>query len=292
MLIALALLPSIASAAQVVSVVSGHVYDSGVNPLQGICLDSYPAATYPLPGVGPFDHQVTAADGGFAITVPVGSSVIRTWDCAHTPPMLADQFGTVGTTGGDVPAVEIHLVPGGSASGTVRDQLGNPVPNACVVVSPEGFTGQALAIAATDSAGHYTTGGVPTTPSLVSSVDVKCDVSGGPLVPLASSGAYSVSAGQDSPGHDIVLQTGGTGVPTGIGVDAPACIVPRLVGLSLSKAKTALVKAHCSVGRITKRAVAKKIREGRVKKGTVLAQTRKVGTTAPARSKVGLVVAK
>src|SRR4051794_23381258 len=239
LLIALALLPSSASAAQVVSVVSGHVYDSGVDPLQGICLDSYPAATYPLPGVGPFDHQVTAADGSFAITVPVGSSVIRTWDCAHTPPTLADQFSTVATTGSDVPGIDTHLIPGGSASGTVRDQLGNAVPNACVVVSPEGATGQAFAFATTDSAGHYTTGGVPTTPSLVSSVDAwsNCHVSGGPLVPLASSAAYSVTAGEDTPGHDIVIQAAGTAVPTAIGVDAPACIVPRLVGLSLSKAK-------------------------------------------------------
>ena len=284
LLIALALLPSSAYAAQVVS---GHVYDSGANPLEGICLDSYPSATYPLPG--PFDHQVTAADGGFAITVPVGPAMIRTWDCAHTPPTLADQFSFTSLVGADLPGIETHLAPGGSASGTVRDSLGNAVPNACVVISPEGFTGQALAITTTDSAGHYTTGGVPTTPPLVSSVDAKCDMDG-PFVPLASSAAYSVMAGQDSPGHDIVVGPAtGVGAPIGVAVDAPACTVPRLVGLSLSKAKTALVEAHCGVGRIARRAVARKIRR---KTGTVLTQTRKAGTKVPAGTKVGLVVAK
>jgi hypothetical protein len=72
---------------------------------------------------------------------------------------------------------------------------------------------------------------------------------------------------------------------------ATRCVVPKLVGLSLDKAKKALAKAHCGVGKIAKRAAAKKGKK-KAKKGTVIAHNPARGTSKPAGSKVALTLAK
>jgi uncharacterized repeat protein (TIGR01451 family) len=66
----------------------------------------------------------------------------------------------------------------------------------------------------------------------------------------------------------------------------PKCKVPKVVGLTLAKAKATIRKAHCGVGKITKKFSSRK------KKGHVLSQRPKPGKTVPAGSKVGLTVGK
>jgi eukaryotic-like serine/threonine-protein kinase len=64
------------------------------------------------------------------------------------------------------------------------------------------------------------------------------------------------------------------------------CKVPKVVGLTLAKAKAKIRKAHCGVGKIRKKLSSRK------KKGRVLSQKPKPGKTLPAGSKVSLTVGK
>jgi hypothetical protein len=68
------------------------------------------------------------------------------------------------------------------------------------------------------------------------------------------------------------------------------CVVPKLIGLTLKKAKKALAKAHCGVGKIAKKKNAK-IKGKKAKKGVVVASSPKAGTKKPAGSKVALTLA-
>ena len=60
------------------------------------------------------------------------------------------------------------------------------------------------------------------------------------------------------------------------------CVVPRVIGMKLSRARTRIRRAHCSVGRVTRR------RAGRV--GRVLAQRPRAGTRMPRSGRVRLIV--
>jgi uncharacterized repeat protein (TIGR01451 family) len=66
----------------------------------------------------------------------------------------------------------------------------------------------------------------------------------------------------------------------------PRCRVPKVVGLKLTKAKTKIRSAHCSVGKIAKKFSSRK------KKGVVLSQKPKPGKTLLGGSKVSLTVGK
>jgi hypothetical protein len=63
------------------------------------------------------------------------------------------------------------------------------------------------------------------------------------------------------------------------------CVVPKLAGKTLAAAKRALSRAHCGVGKITKK-------RSKAKHGRVIAQSPKAGTKLPSGSKVKLVVSK
>lgn len=65
----------------------------------------------------------------------------------------------------------------------------------------------------------------------------------------------------------------------------PSCVVPRLRGKTLAAAKRALKKAHCAIGKITKR-VSKK------RPGRVISQSRKPGRKLGNGAKVGVVLAR
>jgi hypothetical protein len=64
------------------------------------------------------------------------------------------------------------------------------------------------------------------------------------------------------------------------------CIGPKVVGKTLNKAKARIHKAHCRVGKITKKPSTLK------KKGLVLKQTPKPGKRLKPNAKVNLVVGK
>jgi hypothetical protein len=64
----------------------------------------------------------------------------------------------------------------------------------------------------------------------------------------------------------------------------PACKVPKVIGKSLAKAKTAIKKAHCKVGKISHKASSKK------QKGKVIGQTPKAGKRLKNGAKVNVTL--
>ena len=66
---------------------------------------------------------------------------------------------------------------------------------------------------------------------------------------------------------------------------ARACIVPKLKGDTLKKAKSALRKADCKLGKVTKRAA-------KVRKGRVISSKPKARTKHKAGTKVALTISK
>jgi beta-lactam-binding protein with PASTA domain len=59
--------------------------------------------------------------------------------------------------------------------------------------------------------------------------------------------------------------------------------VPRVIGLTLKKAKSRIRAKHCGVGKVTRRASSRRV-------GRVIKQTPKAGAVKPAGFKVKLVV--
>jgi len=66
----------------------------------------------------------------------------------------------------------------------------------------------------------------------------------------------------------------------------PSCVVPKVIGKSLAKARTAITKAHCKLGKITRKASSAK------KKGKVLGQSPRAGKRMQTGAKVNLIVGK
>jgi len=66
---------------------------------------------------------------------------------------------------------------------------------------------------------------------------------------------------------------------------APKCKVPNVKGKTVAKARAALVAKKCKLGAV-KRVFSK------VKKGRVVSQTKKPGTTLPRNAAVGVKVSK
>jgi beta-lactam-binding protein with PASTA domain len=64
------------------------------------------------------------------------------------------------------------------------------------------------------------------------------------------------------------------------------CVVPKLVGLTLKKARARIVRAHCTVGKVRRKASAKR------KQGKVLAQKPRPGRRLAPGAKVSLTVGK
>ena len=70
------------------------------------------------------------------------------------------------------------------------------------------------------------------------------------------------------------------------GAASPTCTVPRVVGMSLAKARTKIRRAHCSVGTISRKSSA------RARKGKVLVQTPRFGRKLRNGARVSLTVGK
>jgi PASTA domain-containing protein len=80
-------------------------------------------------------------------------------------------------------------------------------------------------------------------------------------------------------------QTQSTTTTTTTKVTPVQCVVPKLKGLKLAKARKAATKAHCAVGKVKRKHSAKKAT-------TVLKQGAKAGSVLAQGSKIALTVAK
>jgi hypothetical protein len=84
----------------------------------------------------------------------------------------------------------------------------------------------------------------------------------------------------------VTLNADTTVTATFTPVAVEACVVPKLVGKTLSAAKTALKKAHCAVGKVTK------VKSSKKNKNHVVSQSPKPGTHLKKDAKVALKVGK
>jgi PASTA domain len=63
------------------------------------------------------------------------------------------------------------------------------------------------------------------------------------------------------------------------------CVVPRLAGKTLAAARTALARSRCALGRVTRR-------RSRVRRGRVVAQSRRPGTRLARGTRIGLTLSR
>ncbi|HTS73440.1 MAG TPA: PASTA domain-containing protein [Gaiellaceae bacterium] len=109
------------------------------------------------------------------------------------------------------------------------------------------------------------------------------------LTPAAAAGSTFAGFSGDCSGSSCSLaMSANHSVTATFTTSAPPvqCIVPKVVGLTLSKAKGKIKKAHCRVGKVTKKHSSKK------KKGKVIKQSPKAGKHLLAGTKVNLTVGK
>jgi hypothetical protein len=116
------------------------------------------------------------------------------------------------------------------------------------------------------------------------------NTSGPPLVgpgtypPPESAPATSAGGPSSDPGPSTVSnqpsESSGSATPT------PQCVVPRLKGKTLRAAKRTLTAAHCSLGRVSRKA------SRRMRKGRISAQRPRPGTRKAAGARVAVVVSK
>jgi hypothetical protein len=92
------------------------------------------------------------------------------------------------------------------------------------------------------------------------------------------------TGGTQTPTTTQTAGGGGTQEVAGDRENVVQCVVPKLKGKKLRAARKALVKANCATGKVKKRRAAKR------KRGRVLKQPKKAGTTLPAGTKIRLVV--
>jgi hypothetical protein len=103
---------------------------------------------------------------------------------------------------------------------------------------------------------------------------------------LTMDAAKSVTASFALQATTTTTTTTTTGVGGGGGGSAIKCVVPKVTGKMLASARAAIKKAHCSVGKVTKKASAK------VKKNRVISQKPSPGKKLAKGAKVNLVVSK
>jgi hypothetical protein len=109
------------------------------------------------------------------------------------------------------------------------------------------------------------------------------------LAPAAAAGSTFAGFSGDCSGASCSLSMGANHAVTAtFNTNAPPvqCVVPKVVGLKLAKAKTKIKKAHCRVGKVTRKHSSKK------KRGRVIKQSPKAGKHLPAGTKVKLTVGK
>jgi hypothetical protein len=101
------------------------------------------------------------------------------------------------------------------------------------------------------------------------------------------SGDPSANGSTDSPPSGGAETTTSAPRPTVVPVVTrpPRCVVPKLAGKTLKAAKTVLRRAHCAVGKVTRKTSTRKA-------GRVLKQAAKPGSRLRSGSKVALVIAR
>jgi hypothetical protein len=204
---------------------------------------------------------------------------------AHADPITV-------TAGMDTP-ITIVAHQAGAITGRITDPRGRPLAGICVGAPVESPGARATWIT-TDAAGTYRVqleahnynggqeGGDSAPAASVQVVFFRVELSG-------RLGVNSCASGYDAK-HVVRKQQAVVSltVPLDITVTANAvlpvvCKVPRIIGKKLKAAKTALVAAGCSVGKVTRRMIARR-------RGKVIAQGARPGKMLPINTAIRVVV--
>ena len=216
----------------------------------------------PFPGDSITQYKWSWGDGTTTTTAAVTAS--HTYASAGTKTLTltvtdSDSSLNGGRTGStsiqvtvQTPTQTLTVATSGNGSGTVTS---SPAGINCGSTCSHAYsTGTGVSLSATPASG-----------SVFSGWSGACSGTGGCNVTMSQ--ARSVTA-------TFTLQSG-----------APICLVPKVKGKTLAGAKSALTRAHCKVGKVTKKF-------SRVKKGHVVSQRPKPGTNLAAGAKVNLVLSK
>ena len=253
-------------------------------------------------GNGKFHDLAVPAGEAFSFTIPAGASAPVAWTTPATHVELplqteVDSFGTVRTAGG---SLDISTI-----AGTVDPATG----------ATHGAASAHGVLRLTNSPPDFSQfcyiGGLPSAPSAPQPLlPVDLDLNGtgsisdtaftanldcGSLIPLGTTdlpnigdtvmpssltlGVAFTRQPDPQPTIKVVTQTITTTAPQ------PKCVVPSLKGLKLTKARAALKKANCTVGKVTRKKSAHKAT-------VVLKQNKKAGAVLARGSKITLTIAR
>jgi hypothetical protein len=198
--------------------ITGVVRDNANDPVGGICVE---ASGLEYAGSG-YATAVTAADGSYDVPAEPGDTVVRFQPCPWMggSDLLGEYFDDEGSRaeattlpavgGATIASVDATLAIGGTISGTITDELGDPVPHACVASQSEIASDfGTVAFATTDPAGQYVLRGLAPGQHLVSARYCQppsfVEVFYGDTTDPQLADPIPVSTGSNTPGVDISL---------------------------------------------------------------------------------------
>src|SRR4051794_26659482 len=285
---------------------SGRVTGAGA-PLAGVCVvldDGNPLAIVPV-------SAQTDADGGYTVAgAPPGTYRLGFFACDAGNWARRWLDPVTVTTGQSVPA-DVELAPGASISGRVTDGAGHPLAGICVSASTDAVHSDGFAMTAPD--GSYTLIGLSARAYDVVFTDA-CDLSR-PSAFTDGSAPVTLTGGEQRTGVNVVLKLVGDSGPPPPSADIPTpfmpvpmpgalpspapriqppvarssavpCVVPKVAEKTLAQARRLLTGAHCAAGKVRRKASRK------VKRGRVLKQAMRAGTTLPGGTAVALTLSK
>jgi FG-GAP-like repeat/PASTA domain len=242
---------------------------------------SYSVAIVDLDGDSILDIASTdSAANTLSFLIGVGDGTFRQPALTSSPVGSRPRWVTVGPLGLYVASLG---GPGGAGSGVYAVSLDTPATRFPVGPSPGWVTvddldsdGDGDIVATLPAANRVmvlsgttlTAEGTGRSPSAAAVVDLNED--GVPDLAVANRGSNTVS----------VFLNDGQDLPPGA-----ACVVPRVARKTLAAARSALLGARCTVGRVTRR-------HSRFRRGLVIAQRPRAGLQLPAGASVALVLSR
>ena len=200
------------------SSISGKVTNLGGQPLAGICVSTFDDSYY-VTGSSLTDSSGDYTVGGLA----AGNHKVEFSDCSDSPTHVSEwsndkpDFPSADPisvpSGANRPDVDATLAVGGSISGVVTDEAGDPIPDVCINVFD--LSSSSTGFGFTDSGGSYTVAGLHSGDHKLQFSD--CD-SPATHVPewsgdqhdFATALPVAVTQGSDTPGIDVSLAVGGS----------------------------------------------------------------------------------
>ena len=268
--------------------IGGRVTDKAAQPIEAICVSV--VSTSDTNAVVGFDY--TDADGHYFAKVPAaGTYKVHFFDSGFSPcaaGVYAEQWYHDKPDAASADAVQVlsnratfgvdaSMFDVATISGHVQDESGQPIADLCIVANPPPgpVPGAIPPVAKTDTSGNYEMdvqpgdwkvqfydGGVPCTAVHKWTLQYYSDKY---LWDLAD--VIHVVRGQHVTGINATMKLYVPPQPVSTPPSPPPpppppvvkCRVPRMHGLTLAKAKRALLVNHCRLGKVTRKATGRRL---------------------------------